>query len=104
LNEGYHKYSNGDATVTSYEIFNQGREIDQEFSNKFYKYRSFKVQYPNSTVTILYRLFKVNPFHFWRWAENSYSWRFRMPYRNWEKIRVKRKPGFQIHQFSFTEF
>ncbi len=104
LNHDYYKYSNGDGTVTVHEIFYQGREIEKSYPKTIFKYEGFVEQYPNSKDTTLFRLFKTNPFHFWRWAEYLYSWRFRLPYKSWEEIKLRRKPGFRVHQDGFAEF
>lgn len=104
LNDNFYKYSNADGTVTRYEIFYQGREMSKEYPKDIFKLSNFTNNYPNSTDTILYRLFKSNPLHFWRWGEYIFSWRFSLPYKNWDKIKLRRKQGFQVHQYSLTEF
>jgi hypothetical protein len=50
----------------------------------------FKQKYPNSGDTTLYRLFKKSPYKFWRWEEYLFNWRYRLPYKNWEDIRMIR--------------
>ncbi len=104
INNNFYRYSNGDGTVTRLEIFYQGRNMSKEYPKDIFKLVNFTKNYPNSPDTILYRLFVMNPLHFWRWGEYVFSWRFRLPYKNWEEIRMRRKEGFQVHQYSLTEF
>jgi hypothetical protein len=104
FNNNFYKYSNGNGTVTVQEIFYQGREMEKSYPKTIFKYKPFVEEFPNSKDTILFRLFKLNPFHFWRWGEFIYSWRFRLPYKNWDEIKLRRKPGFRVHQDGFTEF
>ncbi len=90
-NENHYKYSNGDGSLTKQEI---------PFKNSVYNLspvvpEKYKELYPNSTDTIMYRIFWKNPLEFWRWAEYYYDKRYTLPYKNWEEIKKRRGVNFQ---------
>jgi hypothetical protein len=86
MDEGYFRYSNGNGSVTFCEI---------PFKRRFYNLspivpQKFIQLNPNSSDTIIYRLFWKNPVAFWRWGEYFYDKRYKLPYKIWGEIRKRR--------------
>ncbi len=103
-NKAYYRYSNYNGTITSWEILSQGREIDKEYVKTISQNEQFKKMHPDTKDTTIYRLFEINPFHFWRWGEYIFNWRYRLPYKNWKEIKKRRGYGELKYANSFQEF
>lgn len=100
LNDWYYRYSNISGTYTKLEIPIQGRLYKKPPNGEFILNR------PNflgcrampQSDTVVYRLFAINPLKFWRWGEYIFSWRYRLPYADWEAIKKRR--GFDYLKIS----
>lgn len=104
INKGYYRYSNLTGTITSQEIFRQGRVLKKEFAQGKRDLTELKKLHPEIKDFQLYRLFKMNPLKFWRWAEYIYDWRYRLPYASWEDIEKTRGYGDLEFGNGFQEF
>jgi len=89
----YYRYSNGDGSVTFMEF--KARDFEM-MKRRFESYKTTK-----NIDSKIYRLFKKNPFAFWRWGRYFIGKRYKLPYKEWteiEAIRVNKlenKTGFQ---------
>lgn len=100
LNDWYYRYSNISGTFTTLEIPIQGRLYKRPPNGEFILNRpnflGCRAMPPSDTV--VYRLFAINPLKFWRWGEYIFSWRYRLPYADWEAIKKRR--GFDYLKIS----
>lgn len=100
LNDWYYRYSNFSGTFTTLEIPIQGRLYKRPPNGEFILNRpnfyGCRAMPPSDTV--VYRLFAINPLKFWRWGEYIFSWRYRLPYADWEAIKKRR--GFDYLKIS----
>lgn len=86
-------YSNASGTFTFGEMNFKERNFDMCKRT----FAEFKKQ---NSDTILYRLCRTNLLEFWNWGNYLFREKFRLPYRPWKKIELKRasikaKSGFQ---------
>lgn len=91
----YYRYSNYDGSNTSYEFKSWTLEMVKSQHENCLKH------HPNQEDRNLYRLFKRNPFAFWRWRLYIFDERYKLPYKDWKEIEknrksVKDKPGCYI--------
>jgi hypothetical protein len=93
-NGSFYRYSNNDGSVT----FAEFKTRDFEMMNR--RFESHKTMTKNDNDTI-YRLFKKNPFAFWRWGQYFFDKRYKLTYKDWSEIKAVRgnelenKTGFQ---------
>lgn len=104
INNNYYRYSNLSGTITKSETLWQGRVINKKTAFGKADWSNFKSQYPGSTDTLTYRLFKINPLKFWRWGEYIFNWRYRLPYADWEAIKRRRGYGELSNVKRFQSF
>ncbi len=96
LNDWYYRYSNISGTYTVLENPIQGRIFGRYYKDAFIlnKRNAYGCVALLQSDTIVYRLFAINPLKFWRWGEYIFSWRYRLPYTDWEAIKKKRGFGY----------
>jgi len=103
-------YSNADGTSTSYGFASlQGDKaypnnktisilIDTTEYNRSMTSPASRLweKYPNAD-TIVYRVFKKNPFYFWRWSQYIFGdERYSFPYKSWDEIKKRRPKNFVL--------
>jgi len=100
LNDWYYRYSNISGTFTTLEIPIQGRLYKKPPNGEFILNRPnfYGCKAMPQSDTVIYRLFAINPLKFWRWGEYIFSWRYRLPYADWEAIKKRR--GFDYLKIS----
>lgn len=81
----YYRYSNFDGSNTSYEFKSWTFEMAKSQQERCIK------SHPEQKDKNLYRLFKINPFAFWRWKLYLFDERYKLPYKDWGEIERKRK-------------
>jgi hypothetical protein len=82
----HYRFSNGDGTYTAVDnLFKNDRwPLRQTITNP----RFFEL-HPSSDPT-MYRLFRKNPFAFWRYGKYIRDPRYKLPYREWKEIKSRR--------------
>jgi hypothetical protein len=86
-------YSNDNGSFTFEEMNSKERNFDMCRR----KFEEFKKQ---GSDTILYRLCEKNVLRFWNWGNYLFQEKFKLPYRSWKEIEMRRgaivsKTGFQ---------
>ena len=81
------QFSNSDGSFTYEEMNFKG----SDFSRCQRRFIDFKTEKLGDTV--LYRLCPMSVLHFWDYGSYLFSKKYRVPYRSWEKIEARRKPG-----------
>ena len=88
LDEGHYRYSNADGSFTGIDIKSRKYNLSPVVPD------SYRKEHPNSTDTLVYRVFWKNPLAFWRWRTYFTDKRYKLPYKSWEEIKKKR--GYDI--------
>jgi hypothetical protein len=86
-------YSNDNGSFT----FEEKNSKERNFDMCLRKFEEFKKQAGDTT---LYRLCEKNVLKFWHWGNYLLGEKFKLPYRSWKEIEMKRgaivaKTGFQ---------
>lgn len=96
-----YRLSNYNGSFTSqYKLFKTPSLDKESFEIVFEKY--IFEENPKEKEKILYRTFKVNYFHFWRWYAYSSNDIYSLPYMPWHEIeerRLKRDKFTRWQQF-----
>lgn len=82
--EGHYRYSNSDGSSTYTEFNNHDFDLAIRRHSSCNRLRSSKAD------QTLYRLFKKEPFAFWRWGRYFYDERYKLPYKDWKLIQKNR--------------
>jgi hypothetical protein len=87
-------YSNATGSFTFEEMNFKGRNYDM----CLYRFNIFKDTARNDTI--LYRLDRINFLKFWRWSNYLSEYKYKLPYKSWQDIALKKsdtetKSGFQ---------
>ena len=90
-----YRYSNATGSCTFWECRPKSRDFDVNAFKKYLRLHPGLIK-----DTTIYRLFKIEPFAFWRYGMYIFESRYHLPYKNWEDIekvrgKVENKSGFQ---------
>lgn len=80
FDERHFRYSTFDGGSTFFEI------KQRDFRMAKLQFKQCVEANPGISDKNMYRLFKINPFAFWRWGDYIFNERYRLPYKSWSEI------------------
>lgn len=91
LTSGYYRYSSYHGTFTVVEMPWGNSRVTKATNYALWNNEDLKKYWVDKRDSGFYRLFPIQIWKFWYWGEYVIDWRYRLPYMDWEEIRLRRK-------------